>query len=401
MSNHFSLVMIVAGAMCFFAANILLKEILSPADYGKYSVVITFFSVMYLYGILGLEQIFLRYSNPAGKNFITTQKFQVSLILRTIAVTSVVGVLFFKFYFGIGIYVNIILLCLATISMVAMLYLFNIFRLNGNFVFSQFVANLWKITLFVMAAAFYVVHVTDLGLLLQLLMYGIIASSVIAFVVLMKKIKFVFDVRVGSKTIIHTGIQFFVSITCFSILLFGDRFIIERKFGVVEFGNYFYLTNFFLAPFAILQNYVGFKQLVFFKNNFSTGAFDRLNIKIMIYGCGLGLMLFLMSAIIDKTALINFSFGQYIPVILLLLVLGIVRLFSASITSAFEARTNLDSLRKANFRFIVFSALIITVAATWFDSLESIIVAIIVLWLSRSIILRQILLSQVRSETGN
>ena len=72
--KHLSLAIIIFGAGCFFLSNILLKEVLNEEAYGQYSITITYFSVIFIFGLLGLEQIFLRYSNFIATNTIETQK---------------------------------------------------------------------------------------------------------------------------------------------------------------------------------------------------------------------------------------------------------------------------------------------------------------------------------------
>jgi len=280
--GHFSLAMIVLGAGCFFITNILLKEILTKENYGQYSIVITYLSIMYLFGLLGLEQIFLRYSNFSENNTILTQKFQIQLIIKVILVTSTIGSIYFYFYFLKKIPINPILLYAATLSMVALMFLYNIFRLNSNFVFAQFIANFWKIILLVLSGILFIYKISSIELLLNVLMCVILFTFLFSLFFFLRKIDFVYNNLVSKRDILITSLQFFISITSFSLITFGDRFIIENKFGVEEFGNYFYLTNFFLAPFSILQNYVGFKQLIFFKNNFKIEIFNSFNKKILV-----------------------------------------------------------------------------------------------------------------------
>ena len=78
-SQQFSLFIIVIGAISFFIANIVMKDVLSELEYGQYSIFVTYLSLIYLLGILGAEQGFLRFSRQTGNNIITTQKVQVSL----------------------------------------------------------------------------------------------------------------------------------------------------------------------------------------------------------------------------------------------------------------------------------------------------------------------------------
>ncbi len=348
-----------------------------------------------MYGLLGLEQIFLRYSNFLESNKITTQKFQLKLIITTILITSLLSTIYFRFYFLRQIQVNIALLYFSSVSMVALLLLFNIFRLNSNFVFAQFISNFWKIILLVLAFVFFILKKSDLESMINLLMYGIILAFVFSLYHYIRKIQFVFNKNHSSREILATSFQFFISITSFSLLMFGDRFIIENKFGVEEFGNYFYLTNFFLAPFSILQNYIGFKQLVFFKKNFSIELFDSFNKKVLILGVFIAVILFAIPKVLQHIKIISFDFDRYNTVIIMLLVLGVIRLYSSSITSAFEAKTNFHSLMRANSIFLIVSFIIIMMAMLFLTSIKTIILIVILIWLLRILIFKKILIKQV------
>lgn len=397
-SKHLSLLIIVSGATSFFVSNIILKEVFTEEQYGQYSIVITYFSMIFIYGMLGTEQIFLRYSNQIGKNKIETQKYQTNFILSIIGTTSVLSTLFFVVYFRQEFKVNMILLYFSSLSMIAMLYLFNIFRLNSEFVLAQFVSNFWRLFLLVLSFVFFFFGWCNLNILLHTIMIGIILIFVTSAILFFKKIKFVFNESQTPKEIRKTAIQFFISITTFSILTFGDRFVIQSKFGFEEFGNYFYLTNFFLAPFSILQNYIGFKQLIFFKQNFTLTAFDSFNKKVLFYGSILAITLFLIPLILFHFNLMKFKFDSYLMTSILLLVLGIVRLYSSSITSAFEAKTNVQSLQKANKFFIGLSFLIILPSIIFLNTLDLIITVFIIIWLVRTLIYKKVLIKQVQND---
>ncbi|CAM4164426.1 hypothetical protein FLAN108750_13505 [Flavobacterium antarcticum] len=391
--KHFSFVLIILGAGCFFLSNVLFKIIFTDLEYGQYSILMTYLSVMYILGLLGLEQIFLRYSFQSNNNIITTQKFQIKLVGWTILITPIIGILSFQFYFN-EVYINQFLLYFSSLSMVALLFIFNAFRLNTNFVIAQFVSNFWRFFLiFIAIIAFFYKNVS-FDYAINAILSSTIFIFIVGFIFCFKKIRFIFDENVSKKDLMFTAFQFFISITTFSFLAFGDRFLVEYKFSVEEFGNYFYLTNFFLAPFSIFQNYIGFKQLIFFKKEFSVSIFNAFNKKFLLLGCGLGILLFGISYIVNQYERLNFDFDKYTNVIILLIIMGVVRLYSASINSAFEAKTNIKSLQKANLIFIFFAVLIIG-SSTFFQSLEAIVICIILIWLVRCIIMKKILIRQL------
>ena len=394
--KHFSFALIILGAGCFFLSNVLFKIIFTDLEYGQYSIVITYLSVMYILGLLGLEQIFLRYSFQFKANTISTQKFQIKLISWSIVLTPILGVICFQIYFS-DVYINPFLLYFSSLSMVALLFIFNSFRLNTDFIMAQFAANFWRFFLLFIAILASIYKPLTFEEIINAVLISTIFIFILTFIYCFKKIKFVFDESVSRKDLIFTAFQFFISITTFSVLIFGDRFLVEYKFSVEEFGNYFYLTNFFLAPFSIFQNYIGFKQLIFFKKEFNIHLFNTFNKKFLLLGCGLGVLLFGISYIANQFKHLNFDFDKYTNVIILLIIMGIVRLYSASINSAFEAKTNIKSLQKANLIFIFFALLIIT-ASLFFESLEAIVVCIILVWLLRCVIMKKILVKQLNHD---
>lgn len=396
--SHLSLLVIILGAVCFLLTNLLLKEILSEYEYGKYSIIISFLSIIYIFGLLGFEQFFIRFSNSFQKNIIQTQKNQLIFLTIIIIVTTALSTFFYLIYFQEKAEINRYLLFASNFCMIATLILFNIFRLNGNFALSQFISNGWKIGLFLVVIAFFLFHYHEFTTLINWLLSLVIAIWFMGMLYLLKKIKFKFDTSLNLKETFTAFFLFFISISAFSIVMFADRFIIESKLGTIVFGHYFYLTNFILAPFSILQNYVGFKQVVHFKNNFTIKGFIDFGKQILGVSLALSIAIIIMIIILININLLNFDFQNYLTATGLLLLLGIVRLYSSSVLPAFEAKTSLPTLKKANIITITSTIVISIFVVLWVDSLNGIIMGFISIWIIRSIVYRQLLLSQVRKE---
>jgi len=73
-----------------------MKEVLSSFYYGQYSIIITYFSLIFVLGILGMEQVFLRFSIAKARNEIDTQKIQLVLIGCVVLLSTIVSTIFFK-----------------------------------------------------------------------------------------------------------------------------------------------------------------------------------------------------------------------------------------------------------------------------------------------------------------
>ena len=176
--KHASLLVIIFGALSFFLSNIINKEVFTPKEYGYYSVFITYLSVIYLFGILGLEQNLLRFSFKKN-DIIETQKIQIKLFYFVSITNALISsFLFLTFYSEVK--SPFLLLLIASYCMIAQLFLSNLFRINANFVFSQIVANLWKILLLLFSIIFFVFNIHNFETLTLLVLLSIIFSFIIA-----------------------------------------------------------------------------------------------------------------------------------------------------------------------------------------------------------------------------
>lgn len=394
--NHISLIVILLGAVCFLFTNIILREILDENSYGIYSIIVSYLSVIYIYGLLGFEQVFMRFSHQIERNVITTQKIQILYLSVIILATTLVSVATYQLYFSHYLHINLVLLTLGFLCMISSLILFNIFRLNENFVVSQIVSNGWKILMSFVALGFFFLKSLDLKLFVSIVLVLVIIITLISAFYIYQNFKFNYNHDLNSKDTRVAFINFFIAITAFSIVLFADRFIIESKLGTSVFGDYFYLTTLVLSPYSILQNYVGFKQLVHFKQHFNIENFIKFNKKIILFSIAIGLLLGVMMLVLTKLNFLNFDFRKYTTTIGLILVLGIVRLYSSAILSAFEARTSINTLKTAN-SIVVLTTVIVSLFVVYASStLNEIILGFIVIWALRSLIYRQLLLSQIK-----
>lgn len=391
--NHFSLIIIIFGALCFFLSNILLKEVLSDKDYGIYSVLTTYLSVVYIYGLLGFEQVFLRYSFQKKTNLITTQKYNIILIICLILVATVASFFVFHLFYNY-LNINLYLLFCATLAIIITLFIFSIFRLNTNYVLAQISSNSWKITLLLIVFLLIFKRENDVGNLINTLLIFIVVFTLFLIIYFIKKIRFEYHNELTLKHILNAFFNFFISITCFSLIVFGDRFIIEHKIGIEEFGNYFYLSSLVLAPFSIFQNYIGFKQLINFKNNFDVQFFKKFNYRNIIYGIILSMFIVFFIVLANVIDVLNFNFTSYKLTITLLLILGIVRVYDAGITAAFEARTNVTYLKYSNVIVITTALLIISLFFYLPVKINEIVIGFIFLWIIKSFVNRQFILRQ-------
>lgn len=394
--KHASLLVIIVGAFSFFIANIINKEVFSAVEYGYYSIFITYLSVIYLFGILGLEQNLLRFSFRRN-DYIETQKIQFKLFYVVSILNALVcSLLFMNFYSEIKI--HFLLLLITSYCMISQLFLSNLFRINTNFIYSQLASNFWKILLLIFSVVFFIYKIQRFESFIMVVSISIISVYVFTKIFTKKIIKIQFIDNIDNKSMLTSAFHFFISIFLFTILIFADRFIIEKKFSIEEFGNYFYLTNFFLAPFSIIQNYIGFKQLIHFKYNFSLTEFNKINLKNVFLGIGLASALFAFSFILPELKLITFNFRNYFDEIIIILLIGISRLFSSSVLSAFEAQANIKSLRNSNLYIVVLTFTLLIIAYKFCFTLPSILYCFFFVWILRAFIHWFVLFRQLKTK---
>jgi len=157
-----------------------MKEVLSSFYYGQYSIIITYFSLIFVLGILGMEQVFLRFSIAKGKNEIDTQKIQLVLIGCVVLLSTIVSTIFFKRNYP-EIEINSVLLFLTSFSVISSLFLHNVMRLNSNFLLAQVIANYWKLALLVLALLFYIRPLDRLHVFISFLCFSIILFFALCF----------------------------------------------------------------------------------------------------------------------------------------------------------------------------------------------------------------------------
>src|SRR5690606_37949794 len=199
------------------------------------------------------EQVVFRYSYQINKSEIATSKQQIYLILGIVMFSTLLSFVLFNKFYSINGYSKI-LIFLTMLSCAWSLALFTFFRLNKSYVVSQLISNGWKLFLAITTLCYFMFKINEFHLFINVLLIFII--------LLFNNVQFKFNEDIDTKVLLKSFVNFFISISTFLLLLFGDRFLIENKLGVVVFGDYFYLTNIIIAPFAIIQNYVGFKRSV-------------------------------------------------------------------------------------------------------------------------------------------
>ncbi|WP_312149236.1 hypothetical protein [Empedobacter sp.] len=263
--------------------------------------------------------------------------------------------------------------------------IFSILRLKGLFEIAQLIANYWKFILLIISIYFLFFKIDSIVSLINILCFLIIGCTAIIILNTIKQFKFCYTSSINKKTILKSFLFFFISITSFSIITFGDRFIIEQKNGLEAVGIYFFLSNFLIAPYGILQNYIGFKQLVKYKEGIELNTLFKNVYLSLLLGVILGSFLLMIIFFIEEFNILTFKFFKYKYEMFLLIILGITRLYSAVISPAFEVSTNLKMLKYFNIILIISTILIITTLIFLNSvSINIVLLSLIFLWFIRT-----------------
>lgn len=395
--GNLSFLMMFGGAGSFFIANLVMKDFLSPIEYGQYSLIITYFSLIYIFGIFGTEQGFIRFSEKLSTGQISTQRFQFWLILSVSIFSASASTIFFRTVYP-EIKIDLILLFCSSFSMILLLLVFNVLRLAEFFFAAQLAANYWKIVLLAGAGLLFFYREYPFVGYVEIILYNIIGCCAICLIYILRNIRFKFDNLISKRELLQASAHFFISIATISVLLFFDRFVVEMNHNYTVFGNYFYLSNFFLAPYTIFQSYIGFKQLIQFKNSFNYINYLKFNRRIIIIGVILGFILSGLALGMFYSGFFKIDLFEYKGIIFLLLVLGIIRLYSSAITAAFEARTTIPMLRQSNIYIFFGTAIILTLIIFFASSITLILILTIFAWIIRCIVHSLILRAEYRNK---
>ena len=378
--KHFSFVIIAFGSLCFFLVNFLLKDYLSQDNYGTYSIFITYISLLSSFGMLGFEQTLIRTSKIKQKLEIEKSVILPSVI--SVFFVSIVGsyLIINNYEIGLDYYY---LLTLSTLVILTKL-VFNLSRMMSKFIFSQLSLNFWKIGLFLITLylVFFEIKIKILDLF-QYVLILFFVSGILIFP-LFKQIVVVHEKKIIA--LIKQSLLFFLTLFTISLISFGDRFFIENRFGLSEMGNYFFYINIFLFPFMLFQNYIGFKEIIVFKKDFSQ---KMLNDKIVLaqkYSLCFSIVLIISLCLIEYLNMYDLQILLNLDIIIPLIILGNIKVIYSLLSSAVGAVANDKMLIDINIKSI-FSIFLIMPCIYYFAFNISItIFFIITLWLIRSLI---------------
>ncbi len=332
-NSNISFLVIAGGAFFSFLNTLLIKNYL-PSLFNTYSFYITYLGIISSFGLIGLDQVFLRLSYNK-KNRINLQKNIFTLLL----VNSIIIPLLISFYFNQN-YSNLsyIILLISGISINYIIISYNLSRLESNFIHAQLIKNTYKLFFFITIITFTVFK--SIKVEYFLLIFTIFLSISLFYSLIY--IKNHLNITVKNNTpFINFLVSFFINILIITFLGYGERLLIANTLGENIFGKYFYYITIFVFPLSLIQQYVGFKELVSFKESFNKNNFYRKLIKLFTLSLILS-SLILLVIFLDNGRFLKVDYINDYILIVLLLCLGIVKLiygiYSAIIGAVGEYR---------------------------------------------------------------
>ena len=167
------------------------------------------------------------------------------------------------------------------------------------------------------------------------------------------------------------------------MLGFGERILIANELGEDVFGKYFYYSTVFLFPLTLLQQYIGFKDLVHFKEKV-----DKLKVitkikKIIVLGFSI-IIIIVILVLIDNGYFLEIELISDFNLIVLLSSLGITKLLYGLFSALLGARAKTTDLYVINFYSFLIIAFFLTLIFTLGITLPLIIISLIGVFLFRS-----------------
>ena len=375
----------IAGAGSIFLVNIVLKATLSDFQYGEYSIFITFLQVCISFGFLGLEQVFLRLSEVRDDKLLTDKKLLKITFVVGLLFSLLLSAVFSKIFLKIQVATT--LLMLLTFSTSLMMFLYNVVRLKKQFVVAQLFNNMWKYTVLVITGILLIGGNVNAKTLIEIFTYVSVGSATFFSIYVIKNIPFKFTNSFELSAIYKYSFHFVISMLSITFIGFFDRFYIKALFGSEAFGDYFYLATIFYFPFALLQGYVGFKELVFFKTNASLPILKRKLRNINVLSVIIAIAIYGAAYVLNDLEVIPaIDFTSSGSVILILMALGVLRINYSMLSSVLGATGSIKIIRNANIQSLVFILLIFAAGSNYLISVEAVAFCILLVWISRILV---------------
>ncbi|WP_026810894.1 hypothetical protein [Arenibacter latericius] len=376
--SNFSFLILASGAASNFLLILFIKNTYQISDFNSYSLFLTYIGIVSSFGLIGLDQVFLRVTKVTNNKIIVN-----SDVWRSLLVSSICIPLLLSFYFhSKGQNILLYQFIISGIGINIIIFSYNLLRLTKEFNLAQIIKNGFRIVLLIVIAIFTLINFPiGMGKLLDVLTLLIFVSAISALVHSYSKIE-----RLKERTInfLNFFLSFSLNLAILTLLSFGERIFILDNIGDNEFGKYFYYSTIFLFPLTLIQQYVGFKELVGFKEGVRKDVVNRKIQKIIYLGFFIILFIYILS-IIDNGRYLDVDFSNDILLISLLTILGLMKLIYGLFSAILGAIGNSKDIFSINIITITLIGLALIILYLSKITLEAVTASLIVVFFLRSL----------------
>lgn len=345
--NNYSFLIIVIGSVLNFLLTLFLKKEF-PSYFNTYSLFITFIGITFLYGLLGMDQMILRLGNIKDNKIEITKDVYFTTVSFLFIIPFFISIYFVNKYDNFSFFH----LYFTAFSINAIVLSYNIYRLRKLFVISQLFSNTYRILFIIITIMLYLFqYKCGAKNYIQLLSYAII---LIGFIAIIYSLKNVIILDEKNPDFLNFFFSLSTNLGLITALGFGDRILIANEISEQALGTYYYYSTVFIFPIRMIGQYVGFKELVYFKTRINKKlVFDKvikLSFILIVLVCAIFLFIFF-----DNQSILEIDLKKNISLVILLILLGIVKLFYVLYSSILGARGSYKDFYKLS----IFTGLII------------------------------------------
>lgn len=375
-SANLSLIILLLGALSNLLLILFLRKDF-PEIFVPLSLYLTYLGIIGSLGFLGFDQVYLRLAkiqdskSSVGKNIVG-----VILLLMLLIPFG------FATYFARYEHLNFWPLYLSGLAINAIMLGFNANRLQKKFSIAQVFKNSYKL-LFLIGAWFVLVALKKDIPISKLFYYAsllLAASGFLAF------ISFWRNTQIENTRIMRVflfAVSFGLNISLITALGYGERILIADKIDQETLATYFYYLTIFLFPLTLLQEYVGFKELIYFKEKVvKQVVYSKI---VQLIGLGLLTYFLIITVVwIDNGRFLNVSLSEDYLLIAWMSILGLTKLVYSLFSAILGARGETKSINLIN------SITTLLIALLWLSmhllgySINAILLSLILVFLYRS-----------------
>lgn len=384
-ANNSAIVIMASGAGSLFLLNLILKEELTPTDFGLYSLLVTFIATVNSFGLIGIEQVILRKASlQEGDQKINLSSSISALLFLSFLLLVIIGIT--TTY--LGLYEWSILHVLLTFCIGVIMLTYNVMRLLKRYNLSQLLLNAWRVffLMIVLIAYFIDFFPLNYNVINKVILFFVALSACVCFYYYYKNVNLC---KISFKSILKEDLvitgYFFLSLLTATIIAQGDRYFVENSLSLEKLGLYVFYSTLVLYPFNFIQNYLGFKFLIDFKmsENIRKDLFRKLkNVAFLIIP--IVASIFVLISFLDD--FVDMNIASHYELIIIFALTGVTKMFYSVFSSLIGAKAKAKALRNMNVLFILIISILFVFSFSFIVTLEGIALLFLSYWVFRSAI---------------